>query len=245
MDDTEIKILDDEDETPLILDGGLVCPQGKPTGQNYPEDWTFEDIALWNFYDMYLSMTAGKAIRMFGEIKDWSDWERLTDEMDMYIREQKAIRFAKKSNPTHAGHELGARSFSFTYSPKWGLDDKSARVKMELAIDRLLAYYKNELVEFYAVGEVGKNGMSHIHGYYELLGGRKITDKNFKRAWSYWDPKTKVGDGFKGGYHKLCERKSDYVGYMNEDLLWLKKCVVNKQNANEKEVCSQDETNPT
>jgi len=117
----------------------------------------------------------------------------------------------------HAGHELGARIFTLTYSPKW-FDDATARNKMTTAIGRLLQYYKNEIVEFKAVGETGKNGLSHIHGYYLLAGGKKMTDKNFRRAWEHWNPAKPTGkDSFEGGHHANVKSESDYVGYIAKE----------------------------
>lgn len=228
-------------ETDQILDGGLVCPQGKTTGQEFLPQWTHEDIALWTLYDASLGMTQRQIIEWGWQI-DGDIVDRLLEEYSEWLKIKK-LEISKKR--VHAGHELGPRAFTLTYSPKWGFTDLKARELLELAVDRLLTYYKNEIIEFHVAGEVGKNGLSHIHGYYELFGGRKITDKNFKRAWQYWDPKTKVGDGFKGGYHRVCERKSDYLAYLAEDKLWLKKSIVNKQNApSEEKDCPQAENDP-
>lgn len=224
----------EQEETDKILDGGLFCPQGKTTGQDFPPHWSHKDIALWHLFDASIGMTKRQIIEWGWEL-DGDLIDRLLLDYEKWVNQ---MREKRKEKTSHAGHDLGPRAFTITYSPKWGMTDKEARLQMELAIDRLLSYYKNEIIEFHCAGEIGKNGLSHIHGYYELLGSRKITDKNFKRAWKFWDPKTKVGDGFKGGYHRVCERKSNYLGYLAEDVLWLKKSVVNKQNASSQEKVS-------
>lgn len=123
----------------------------------------------------------------------------------------------------HAHHLLGSREFTFTYSPKW-FDDETARLTMTKAIQRLMKYYENEMIEFRAVGEVGTNGLSHVHCFYKLQDGLKITDKNFKRAYPYWDTKKKQGySGHQGGHHANVKSESDFMGYMEKDIetAWL------------------------
>jgi len=113
--------------------------------------------------------------------------------------------------------ELGAREFTLTYSPKWMTDDE-ARLQMIKAMNKLYNYYEKELVQLRAVGEVGSNGLSHIHVFYKLAGGLKITDKNFKRAWKWWNPAKKLGWGFEGGHHANVKNESDFLGYIDKDV---------------------------
>jgi hypothetical protein len=120
-------------------------------------------------------------------------------------------------------YALGPREFTLTYSPKWFANDVEARVSLSRAMDKLIKYHKDEITQLRAVGEVGKNGLSHIHCFYQLVGGRKITDKNFKRAWSYWDPSKKLGNGFQGGHHAEVKNTADFLGYIDKDIntAWL------------------------
>jgi len=118
----------------------------------------------------------------------------------------------------HAGYQLGAREFTLTYSPKW-FDDVQARKEMKKAMNRLLKYYDGKIEKLRAVGEVGSNGLSHIHCFYKLEGGVKITDKNFQRAWPYWNPKKPLGRGFEGGHHANVKEESDFLGYIDKDAL--------------------------
>lgn len=120
-------------------------------------------------------------------------------------------------------HALGPREFTLTYSPKWFDSDADARYEMCRALHKLMMYYRSSITRLRAVGETGTNGRSHIHCYYELEGGKKITDKNFKRAWSYWDPSEKHGDGFKGGHHATVEDTANFLGYIDKeiDTAWL------------------------
>jgi len=123
---------------------------------------------------------------------------------------------AKKKN--HASHELGAREFTFTYSPKW-CSDEEARDLMRKAISKLIKYYSDEIIQLRAVGEVGSNGLSHVHCFYKLRGGLKITDKNFKRAYKFWNPKKVTSrTGHEGGHHANVRIESDFQGYIDKDV---------------------------
>lgn len=118
----------------------------------------------------------------------------------------------------------GSWAFTLTYSPsKTGWSHEEAKEAMRVAIRRLVHYYRHEIVEFEAVGELTQAGAPHVHGHYTLHGGRKITTKNFRRAYPIWDPKTKVGTGHVGGYHKPATSTSDYTGYIQKDIdaAWL------------------------
>ena len=127
------------------------------------------------------------------------------DEYRHRIRQQKS----------HAGYELGPREFTLTYSPDW-FDDEKAMFFMTQAIDRLCGYYRNEIIELRAVGERTKAGRAHIHVYYELKGGLKITDKNLKRAYFKWDSKHH--------HHKVVRKTSNFLGYIDKDKdAWLQK----------------------
>lgn len=119
--------------------------------------------------------------------------------------------------------QLGPREFTFTYSPSWFETDEDAQRAMESAIEKLTRYYKDEIIEFHAIGEFTRDGRSHVHAWYNLIGGRKITDKNFKRAYPHWNPKRKLGKGFEGGHHATIQRISDFHGYTEKHLdeAWL------------------------
>lgn len=143
----------------------------------------------------------------------------------LYEYKKEMIEYAKKKK-AHAGYELGAREFTLTYSPKW-FSDEEARLQMRRAIEKLVKYYKDgdqKIINFRAIGEVGSNGLSHVHCFYQLLGGVKITDKNFKRAYPPWDTKTITGpSGHKGGHHATVRHHSDFLGYIEKEVsnAWL------------------------
>lgn len=153
---------------------------------------------------------------------DWeARWIRRSEWLDGYFEWR-----AKEMKATKAGNngtQLGPREFTFTYGTHFE-DDETAQRAMRQAVERLTRYYANEIYEFHAVGEFTRAGRSHVHGWYHLVGGKKITDKNFKRAYPIWNPKKKLGRGFEGGHHATIERVSDFYGYAEKHLeeAWLK-----------------------
>lgn len=164
-----------------------------------------------NYYD-----TASK-------IKWQEDYFDILDKVDLERTSQAIERALIKAREEskrnkHAGYELGAREFTLTYSPKW-FDDNEAREQMKKAIAKLIKYYKDDIVQLRAVGEVGSNGLSHVHCFYKLRGGLKITDKNFKRAYKYWNPKRVTSrTGHEGGHHANVRHESDFQGYIDKDV---------------------------
>lgn len=210
-----------------ILDGKIGCPRQTPTGQMPP--W-FQVLL-----DHYHPLTTDEIVEFLelqGKIyapllqgrDNYSDadsarFNTLATKVLAYV--DTTIRDTPKK---HQNYELGAREFTFTYSPKW-MTDEEARQEMTKAIDKLCRYYANEIVELRAIGEVGTNGLSHVHCFYKLQGGLKITDKNFKRAWKWWNPKKKLQQGFEGGHHATVKVESDFQGYIDKHVAsaWLEK----------------------
>jgi len=154
--------------------------------------------------------------RYFWSFGSWQSGH-MPDE-EVYLREIDRIHAETKPQAKKTTrYELGAREFTLTYSPKW-FDDAEARTGMIIAIRKLIKYYKDEIITLRAVGEVGTNGLSHVHCFYKLIGGLKITDKNFKRAWKYWNPKKPLQRGFEGGHHATVRNESDFLGYIDKDI---------------------------
>lgn len=168
-------------------------------------------------------------------IEDWDDveiweqkrdkaWDRLVTSQAEHNaraeRRQKELAHQRNKEKLHKG----AWTFTLTYSPlKHGWDKPEAQAVMSEAIKRLRHYYRNEIEEFEAVGEWTQAGLPHIHGYYRLNGGKRITTKNFKRAYPIWNPDHRIGKGHEGGYHEPAKSDSDYSGYIQKDLddAWL------------------------
>jgi len=217
----------------LKLDGTTSCPRQQQEGTR---EW-YQDLL-----DEYAPLSIAETCELIGyqdrlwnrpwvRIQDraLSDFEHrrfdaLTTQRKLHLERLIRARATLEKQSKHAHHELGAREFTLTYSPKW-MEDAEARVEMEKAIEKLCRYYRDEIIELRAVGEVGSNGLAHVHCFYKLDGGKKMTDKNFKRAWKYWNPKKKIGRGFEGGHHANVKEESDFRGYIDKDAssAWMEK----------------------
>lgn len=183
-------------------------------GEKFPTD---EELVCMDLEDCRM-VSVTERMRARDLFNKYVDIESSYNRINMRVEEMK-----RNETKKHANHELGAREFTLTYSPKW-FDDETARAKMRTAIERLTKYYKDEIVQLRAIGEVGTNGLSHVHCFYKLVGGLKITDKNFKRAWSVWNPKKSLGkSGHEGGHHANVRTESDFLGYIEKDIedAWL------------------------
>lgn len=150
---------------------------------------------------------------------------------DKYEREH-----ARATNKANAESKLGPWEFTLTYSPtEHGWNREEAKDAMRTACERLIRYYREEIEEFHAVGELTTSGQPHVHAWYKMDGGRRITTKSFKRAYPIWDEKRKLGNGHVGGHHAPVKRTSDFAGYIEKDLdtSWL---ILNITNAPEADV---------
>lgn len=150
---------------------------------------------------------------------------------DKYERER-----VRSTNKANAESKLGPHEFTLTYSPQeHGWNREEAKDAMRTACERLIRYYREEIEEFHAVGELTTSGQPHVHAWYKLDGGRRITTKSFKRAYPIWDEKRKIGHGHVGGHHAPVKRTSDFAGYIEKDLdtSWL---ILNITNAPEADV---------
>jgi len=161
---------------------------------------------------------------------------------EAHIAEQDRVRNRKKYKEVQT-RDLGPREFTLTYTPHWYDDDTDAQNAMRCAVEKLTRYYKDEIIEFHAIGEFTRNGRSHVHGWYHLIGGLKITDKNFKRAWKHWNPKRKLNRGFEGGHHETINRVSDFAGYTEKHLeeAWLE---IHINNGVQEDNDSQEDNSP-
>lgn len=209
---------------PILLDGSPLCPRQNLEGKIPPP---FNVFFSWEEYQIYITHNHDRYSWETVNDRMARDeiWDALADKLDHdYIRtyyenEQVTRREAKRleQKPVNR-YELGAREFTFTYSPKW-FNDVEARLQMSSAIQKLCKYYKDEIIQMRAIGEVGSAGLSHIHCFYKLKNGKKITDKNFQRAYKMWDTKKKTGpSGHQGGHHQTVKNESDFSGYIDKDI---------------------------
>lgn len=158
------------------------------------------------------------------------------------IHSRQQRKAAHEANVQKSLQDLGPREFTLTYSPSWYATDDDAQNAMRCAIDRLTRYYKNEIKEFHAIGEYTEAGRAHVHGWYELDGGRKITDKNFKRAYPHWNPRKKLGKGHEGGHHATIQRISNFAGYAEKHLeeAWMNINITRNANDDQTSVGTRD-----
>lgn len=172
----------------------------------------------------------GHTIALAYAVQNLARYQRLVDEHDRVCeaRERHAVHAA---NVRNAKSKLGPWEFTLTYSPAkhgWSVDE--AKDAMRTAMERLTRYYREELEELHATGEYTQAGHPHVHCWYRLTGGHKITTKSFKRAYPVWNPKHKTGPrGHEGGHHEPVKRTSDFAGYVEKDLqtAWLKMDITN------------------
>jgi len=209
--------------------------------REYPyhlEFLTLSELKEYHELDHWLSLKFNQQYS-FTKYQKEQRYEELVEKLDMFYIAQKTEEdfqkwkhqkiLEKRAGKSVNRHELGASEFTFTYSPKW-FDDSEARLRMSTGINKLLKYYKNDILIFRAVGEVGTNGLSHIHAIYKLRGGLKISEKNFRRAYSVWNVSIKQGrQGHQGGHHANVRSEADFQGYIDKDILnaWFEVAIDN------------------
>lgn len=72
-------------------------------------------------------------------------------------------------------------------------------------------------LEHKGVDENGLPAHSHIHGMYETHSQGRIEAKHFKRAWPIWNEAQRLGQGFRGGYHRPVKAEECYKDYIKKD----------------------------
>jgi len=118
---------------------------------------------------------------------------------------------------THKGNGApsGAFAFTLTASPTDGLTEAD----MVSAVRKIM-HQKSCPVKSYAwyleYGKPETKEHPHIHGMYETEKGGVIEKKHFSRAWKIWDPSTRLGAGFRGGYHRPVRDDENYSHYIKK-----------------------------
>jgi len=119
---------------------------------------------------------------------------------------------------THQGNGAfqGAFAFTLTKAPT----DDLTEFDMIKAVRKVMSQ-KSCPVSKYAwyleYGDDEKKLHPHIHGLYETETQGRIEAKHFKRAWPIWDEKHKLGNGFRGGYHRPVRSEEGYEQYIKKD----------------------------
>lgn len=122
------------------------------------------------------------------------------------------------ASSTHNGNGLyqGAFAFTLTKSPADGLTQED----MVKAVQKLMSQKSCPVTKYAWYLEYGDDATKqhpHIHGMYETHTGGRIESKHFKRAWPIWDPKVKLGNGHRGGYHRPIRSEEAYTDYIRKD----------------------------
>lgn len=122
---------------------------------------------------------------------------------------------------THKGNGApqGAFAFTLTMSPA----DELTAGDLLVAVRKLMSQKSNPVKRYaWNYEEKGKDASGnplhpHIHGIYETESGGRIHAKHFQRVWKIWDEKKPMGQGFRGGYHRLVKSEEDYADYIAKE----------------------------
>lgn len=121
------------------------------------------------------------------------------------------LKAAKQGNGTYNG----AFAFTLTKSP----DDDLSEEDMIKAVRKIMnqkSIPTKAFAWYLEYGDEDGKKHPHIHGMYETESGGMIETKHWKRAWPIWDPKTKLGNGFRGGYHRPVKHNECYNDYIKD-----------------------------
>lgn len=113
------------------------------------------------------------------------------------------------------GAPQGAFAFTLTSAPADGLTEAD----MVAAVRKIMNQKSCPLKKYAWYLEYGKPETKehpHIHGMYETEKGGVIEKKHFQRAWKIWDPSTRLGLGFRGGYHRPVRHDEAYDDYIKD-----------------------------
>lgn len=231
--------------------GGPECP-------DYPSRCNHNDLIA-SHRRMVQALTDRRAAIDSGE--KWHGWESDLEYWGTRYIEANALLIASDirhqqrkaylerqdlhaTNKANAESKRGPWEFTLTYSPKeHGWNSDQAKETMRSAIERLTRYYREEIEEFHAVGELTQSGQPHVHAWYRLDGGRRITTKSFRRAYPIWNERRKLGRGHEGGHHEPVVRTSDFDGYIEKhlDTAWLDIHITNEYRPQEAHVSEEDD----
>lgn len=119
---------------------------------------------------------------------------------------------------THQGNGVyqGQFAFTLTKSP----DDPYTEFDMIKAVRKVMSQKSCPVKKYAWYLEYGDNELKthpHIHGMYETETQGRIEAKHWRRAWKIWDEKTKMGRGFRGGYHRPVRSEEGYADYIKKD----------------------------
>lgn len=135
------------------------------------------------------------------------------------LRMLEKYKCPKKKTHVGNGKPQGEFAFTLTKSDK----DPITVGDMLTAVRKIMTQKSCPVIKYaWYYEEKGRDGNGdpihpHIHGIYETEGGGRIESKHFKRAWSIWDEKKPMGQGFRGGYHRPVKQNESYRDYIEKD----------------------------
>lgn len=127
------------------------------------------------------------------------------------------VKHSLKSK-THQGNGAFQGTFAFTLTK--APDDNLTEFDMIKAVRKVMSQKSCPVFKYAWYLEYGDDQQKthpHIHGLYETQNGGRIEAKHFKRAWPIWDEKTRLGKGFRGGYHRPVRDEEGYTDYIKKD----------------------------
>jgi len=149
---------------------------------------------------------------------------KIWDSQQQHWHEEHGAPAPKKSH-TGNGCYQGQFAFTLTKSPS----DDMTEEDMIKAVRKVMSQ-KSCPVKKYAwyleYGDDEKKEHPHIHGMYETESLGRIETKQWKRAWPIWDPKHKLGKGFRGGYHRPVRDAESYSDYIKKDKGLNESCLI-------------------
>jgi len=140
------------------------------------------------------------------------------------VREREEIDKQAEHRKTHEKHHKGngapngAFAFTLTMSPA----DNLTASDLLVAARKIMSQKSNKVKRYaWYYEDKGKDAEGvalhpHIHGMYETETGGRIHSKHFQRAWKIWDEKKPMGQGFRGGYHRLVKSEEGYELYIQK-----------------------------
>lgn len=140
-------------------------------------------------------------------------------ELERYYQEHLVSHHGYPPRPSSShegnGKYLGAWAFTLTKSP----DDDLTEEDMIKAVHKVMnqkSIPTKKFAWYLEYGDEDAKTHPHIHGMYETENGGMIETKHWKRAWPIWNPKQKLGKGFRGGYHRPVEVDECYDDYIRK-----------------------------
>lgn len=113
------------------------------------------------------------------------------------------------------GKHIGAWAFTLTKSPSDSLTEEDM-IKAVTKVMNQQSIPAKKFAWYLEYGDEEKRTHPHIHGMYETENGGMIETKHWKRAWNIWNPKQKLGQGFRGGYHRPVRTEEGYDDYIQK-----------------------------